>query len=264
MNSELLAVVLAAFAGLVLGTDGTTARLRRIAAPTAGAMTEASAAVLTSASSDTAGSARMRAPTADRFADQRRGGWGRVSRRQAVALRAELTEMLGALVTELKAGAAPRPALAAAAADLPQLRTLSSAAATPGGSVPSALLQISAAPGGALAGRVAAAWVVADQTGCGLARPLARLHHAVHIEEHLRQEVLAQLAGPRVTARLLAALPLVGVALGVGLGADPVGFLVGTPVGLGCTAVGLTLIATGMWWTSRITASVAATYCADP
>jgi tight adherence protein B len=130
--------------------------------------------------------------------------------------------------------------------------------------VPTALLQISAAPGGALAGRVAAAWVVADQTGCGLARPLARLHHAVHTEERLREEVIAQLAGPRVTARLLAALPLVGVALGVGLGADPVGFLVGTPVGLGCTVLGLTLIATGMWWTSRITASVAATYCADP
>ena len=67
-----------------------------------------------------------------------------------------------------------------------------------------------------------------------------------------------QLAGPRATARMLSGLPLIGIALGMLLGADPVGFLLGSPVGLGCLVTGVVLTAVGMWWTNRIAARVEA------
>jgi tight adherence protein B len=67
-----------------------------------------------------------------------------------------------------------------------------------------------------------------------------------------RQDVAAQLAGPRATARLLAALPLLGLLMATGLGMNPLSFLFGSPAGFGCLAIGIALDATGVWWTNRL------------
>ena len=65
-----------------------------------------------------------------------------------------------------------------------------------------------------------------------------------------------QLAGPRATARTLATLPLIGLLLGVLMGADPIGWLLGSALGLGCLAGGAVLTGLGILWTSRIAAGV--------
>lgn len=62
---------------------------------------------------------------------------------------------------------------------------------------------------------------------------------------HLRDRVRAV---PYATARLLGALPVVTVALGYVLGADPLSFLLGSAAGLLCFAVGLTLYVVGLRW----------------
>ncbi|MBX6769235.1 MAG: type II secretion system protein, partial [Actinomadura rubrobrunea] len=57
---------------------------------------------------------------------------------------------------------------------------------------------------------------------------------------------------PKATARLLAGLPLLGLAMAAALGANPVAFLFGTIPGLGCLVAGIALDVLGMWWTSRL------------
>jgi tight adherence protein B len=52
---------------------------------------------------------------------------------------------------------------------------------------------------------------------------------------------------------LLALLPAFGWLMGSALGADPLGVLVGTPLGLSCLVVGLLLETAGLLWTARIT-----------
>jgi tight adherence protein B len=66
----------------------------------------------------------------------------------------------------------------------------------------------------------------------------------------------AQLAGPRATARMLATLPLIGLAMGMLMGADPLQWLLGTAPGLLCLLGGALLTVAGMAWTGRIATAV--------
>ena len=105
---------------------------------------------------------------------------------------------------------------------------------------------------------LAACWEAGAAAGSGLADAVDRLATSHREAERIRGELEVQLAGPRATARMLSGLPLIGIALGMLLGADPVGFLLGSPVGLGCLVTGVVLTAVGMWWTNRIAARVEA------
>ncbi|XVQ10861.1 type II secretion system F family protein [Spirillospora sp. CA-255316] len=99
---------------------------------------------------------------------------------------------------------------------------------------------------------LAASWRIGAERGGTLATVLDGLATALRDEETQRQEVTTQLAGPRATARLLAALPLLGLGMAVALGSNPLSFLFGTALGLGCLCTGLALNLTGFWWTHRL------------
>jgi tight adherence protein B len=81
------------------------------------------------------------------------------------------------------------------------------------------------------------------------------LASALRDEETHRQQVSAQLAGARATAKLLAVLPLLGIAMAAALGAHPLTFLFTTLPGFVCLIVGVALDATGIVWTRRIATS---------
>ena len=180
----------------------------------------------------------------ERFAAQRR--------------RAAMADLLAGLVAELRAGADPRPAIAAAAQGLAGLERVAAAARSPSGDVPRALAQVAAQPGGGAAADLIAAWRVAELTGAGLAGPADRVLAGHRAQERLRLEIAAQLAAPAATARLLSGLPVLGVGMGIALGADPVGFLTGTAAGRLCLVLGVLLVAGGRSWTRSITRSAAA------
>ncbi len=197
------------------------------------------------------------------------GGRRLAARRlDAAARAAERTRAVAALLTltvELRAGRAPEPALAAAAAVAtgPFAGVLSAgrAASAVGLDVPDALLGCPGAGRTAVPEAVrglAACWQVCSRSGSSLAPAVERL--AVGLRDRLAQQqaVSAELAGPQATAAVLAVLPLGGVALAASLGADPLHVLLRTPVGLGCLVLGLTLDALGLWWTGRLVASAAA------
>jgi tight adherence protein B len=175
-----------------------------------------------------------------------------------VALRTALVELLGALGGELVSGAEPRAALVAAAGDHPLLVEVVASARSPGPDVAAALRDVGARPGGSLAADLALVWEVADRSGASLAAPVSRLFLAAREDERVRRELAAQLAGPRATARLLAALPLLGLAIGASLGAQPVQFLLGTAPGRGCLIAGVALLAAGLRWSRAIHRQAAA------
>ncbi len=102
---------------------------------------------------------------------------------------------------------------------------------------------------------MAAAWEVAGSSGTALASVLDRTARGLRDDDDARAEVLAALGPPRATARMLALLPLFGLALGASIGAHPIEFLVGTSWGLGCLFGGVGLALVGVWWVERLAAA---------
>lgn len=180
----------------------------------------------------------------------------RPRRREAQAAAEAVTELLGALALELRAGRSPGAALESAAALLPGPPlpglTRAVAAASVGTDVATALRAAADDPGASGLRALAACWAATSSTGGGLAAAVDRLAEAGRAERAHRDEVRAALAGPRATARVLAVLPLVGVGLGQLLGADPVHVLTTSPLGLGLLAGAVVFDAAGLAWTAAI------------
>lgn len=168
--------------------------------------------------------------------------------------RAAVVALCAALAAELRAGRPPDEALRHAARYSAPVAPRAVAAASTGLDTVSALIADARLPGaGGLRG-VAACLEVAAGTGAGLAAAIERVHAALRAEQEQRDRIAAELAGPRATARLLAGLPVVGLAIGHAIGADPVGVLLGTTWGLAVLAAGLALNGLGLWWVSALAA----------
>lgn len=99
---------------------------------------------------------------------------------------------------------------------------------------------------------LAVCWEVCEGTGSSLGVAVDRLEQALRADAVLRDELEAELAGPRSTALLVAFLPVFGLLLGSGLGGDPVHVLLHTPIGWGCLVVGVGLEIAGAAWTAAI------------
>ncbi|WP_326819373.1 type II secretion system F family protein [Streptosporangium sp. NBC_01756] len=223
------AVLLAALAAwLWTGPDPGTARLRRL---------------------------RHRPRSRSRSLRARVAGRSRPSRRTA-AWRAASIELCQGLAAELSTGQTAGEALARAvsAAEFPDpvaLRPLI-AAARDGGDVPAALLAVAPEQGGEALRRLAACWRVSVTVGAALSVLVDRVAGSLREAQAHRQDVAAQLAGPRATARLLAGLPVLGLLMAAGLGMRPLHFLFGSPAGAACLVVGLALDGCGLWWTRHL------------
>jgi tight adherence protein B len=98
-----------------------------------------------------------------------------------------------------------------------------------------------------------AAVAVATQSGSPLAAVLDRAREDVADRIATSRELTSTLAGARASAAVLAALPVLGVVLGTGLGGAPLAVLFGTSLGHGLLAVGTALTAVGVLWTDRLT-----------
>jgi tight adherence protein B len=194
------------------------------------------------------------------------GRWlRRRDRRAAVGRRAAAVgDLCASVAGELRAGRPPQAALVGAveragwpdSSDLVEAANLLLAAARFGGDIPAALREAARLPGAAGLAGAAACWQVAVDGGAGLADGLDRIAAALRAEHDQRDDLRAQLAGPQSTAAMLALLPVFGVVLGTGLGADPLRVLLRTPAGMACLVVGGLLEWAGLAWTARIVRSV--------
>jgi tight adherence protein B len=102
---------------------------------------------------------------------------------------------------------------------------------------------------------LAAAWSVATESGSPLAPALR--DYALSLRElgEAQRDARAALAGPVATARLVMALPAVGVLFGLALGFDTLATLFGTPVGWVCLGVGGGLLLLAGRWNARLVRS---------
>lgn len=197
------------------------------------------------------------------LAIRRRAASGRVvaGRRRAVV---DLTYAIGA---DLRAGRTVAEATrAAAAADLaragsaadPALREAVERAADaaargePGADV---LRAAAGLEGAERLRQLAAALQIAETAGARVAAVLDSLGASMDSDEELRQELDAALAGPRASMLMLAVLPVFGLVLGQGMGANPAGLLVHRPLGWGLLAAGVGLDVAGVVVVRLITRS---------
>ncbi|MFF4343141.1 type II secretion system F family protein [Kitasatospora sp. NPDC001540] len=190
----------------------------------------------------------------------RRWRAGRSAARAARRRASAVIDLCAGLAGELRSGATPGQAMHAvlsrAAPDWgrrlgaePAARLV---AGRYGADLPAALRLVAELPGGAGAAAMAACWQVSTESGTGLAVGLEQVADALRAEQALAEEIASELAGPRTTMAVLAALPAVGLALGAALGAHPVHVLLHTPVGLLGLLAGAALEAAGIVWTARI------------
>ena len=201
-------------------------------------------------------------------------------------------EGLGVLVAELRAGRAPDAALAAAGrhcghpvvgallsrlgrslrlgdrlegwmdADEREPLSTDERAATlaVGGTVaaaPSGRSSASAYDGGSRwQTRLLSGVRLSQQTGCALADVLAAVESDLTRRGHQRADVRATAAGHRATVALLAGLPVLGLAMGSGIGAEPVRILTTTTIGHVLLATGMALELLGLAWSRSLTGRV--------
>lgn len=101
---------------------------------------------------------------------------------------------------------------------------------------------------GAAWAAVATAWDVASQAGAPLASTLREHANSLRLRAAVERDISLALAGPRSTARIVLALPALGILFGAVLGFDSLRILVTTPAGIGCLVTGLSLVAAALAW----------------
>ncbi len=171
---------------------------------------------------------------------------GRQREQARVAVR-EVTELVDELAAELRAGVLPHRALATVAVDHPLLAPAAQVAEL-GGDTADALRAAAETPGRSGLDALAGAWHVSETCGAPLAEVLDRVARGLRFETELGDDVRSTVEPARATGRLLAVLPLLGLFLGAGLGADPVHVVTSTLPGAASVAAGTALACVGVRW----------------
>lgn len=169
-------------------------------------------------------------------------------RRRAAGNEAEVVAACRLLSGLLRVGQVPGVALQLAAAELPVLAE-AAAAQRAGGSVAEVLRAGASSPGRSGLAELAVAWELAERTGASMTAALDGVVERQAAASVVAEVVAAELAAPRATGRLLAVLPLAGLALGYGVGGDPLSFLLGSPIGWSGLTAGVVLACVGVLWT---------------
>jgi tight adherence protein B len=163
-------------------------------------------------------------------------------------------EVCDALSAELRGGLPAAVALERACSAHPDWASVV-AASRLGSDVVAALRRAAREPGAEGLAFLAAGWEIAGSAGAALAAVLEKVAAGLRSDEDARAEVVACLGPVRATAKLLAVLPVFGLALGSSMGARPVRFLVSTGAGVACLGGGLLLVSLGVLWVERLAGS---------
>ena len=161
-----------------------------------------------------------------------------------------LPDALAALAAELRSGRSLQEAIqtaAAGCADDSRGRLLVESIRGPAASSPPSAGELPRA-----LSRLSSAVALSARTGCSLAAVVGAVEDDLRARHRHRLDLRSATAGPRASAALLAGLPLLGLAMGSGVGADPWRVLTATGTGQMLLVVGVALEVAGMAWCSRL------------
>ncbi|AXB45690.1 type II secretion system F family protein [Amycolatopsis albispora] len=175
--------------------------------------------------------------------------WRSVAAGKARIAEAEgMAEAMRTMAAELDAGADPATAAETAAMDSPP-ETAKAVRAVSGA------VRLGDDPNlseGAAA-QLARSWLLAHRHGLPMAGVLGAVRRDLDASLRFTRRVQATMAGPRMSAVVLAALPVAGIGLGEAIGARPVHLLANTGLGQLMLLLGAALLAAGVVWTARLT-----------
>jgi tight adherence protein B len=100
--------------------------------------------------------------------------------------------------------------------------------------------------------RISSAVRLSTRTGCSLASVVAAVEDDLRARRRHRQELRSATAGARASATLLAGLPVLGILMGSGVGADPWRVLTATGTGQVLLVLGTLLELAGVVWSRRL------------
>ncbi|WP_308212051.1 MULTISPECIES: type II secretion system F family protein [Nocardia] len=167
-----------------------------------------------------------------------------------------LAEGLEVVIGELRVGAHPGAAAATAAEEVEGVAARAFAACAArsrlGGRAADGLRDPHALIAAEL-NRIADTWHLAEQHGLALADLLATARADLLARIRFRDRTTAALAGPRTTATVLSALPLIGIALGHLMGAAPLTVLLRPGPAAPLLPIGTALACLGLLWTDALT-----------
>jgi tight adherence protein B len=175
--------------------------------------------------------------------------------REAERRRAKVVDVCEALAGELRAGQPVVSSVEHAVVVWPELEPVAVAARLDA-DVPAAMRRLATRPGAEGLRDIASAWQVSRSSGAGLATALSQVADTARERAATRLLVRGELASAQATARLVALLPLVSLAMSAGIGGDPWHFLLGTPLGLACLGGGAACAFAGLLWIDRIATAV--------
>lgn len=178
------------------------------------------------------------------------------SRRQARL--AAVAACAAALSAELRAGRSPLEAMDAVSRTTTQELTAVLAEAVRTARLGGDPADVLAVAGRTIPGlaSLAVCLRVAGASGARLADVTDAVADEVQARVRTAEELAVQLAAPRASAALLAGLPVVGLAMGSGIGSDPTHFLLHTAPGAAVLAAGVGLELVGLAWTGWLTRRV--------
>jgi tight adherence protein B len=173
---------------------------------------------------------------------------------EAARRRRSVVDFCEALVGELRAGQPVLAALERSAPVWPEVASLGTAARLDA-DLPSAFRRLARSPGAESLAHLAAAWQLCARTGGGLTSAAALVLESARADAAALRQVEGEVSSARATARLVAALPVVVLSAGQGLGGRPWAFLLGHPAGVTCLGCGVALVFAGLAWIDRIAAA---------
>ena len=185
-------------------------------------------------------------------------GQQRTRTRLAMRAQAEVAHACEVLASQLRVGQVPAEALATAAEDCPVLTDARRVHGV-GGEVTTVWRRQSTLPGHGGLLELARSWEVSEQTGAPLSAALQQVASSLSAEQSLRTIVAGELAAPRATSKVMAALPVCGIGMGYLLGGDPVAWLLDAPLGWACLVLGVTLGCAGVAWIELLARRASAT-----
>ncbi len=183
------------------------------------------------------------------------GGWRlarlRVWRRREAEHRASSVRAAELVAGELRIGRIPAQVLPSVAEECPSLEQAAATQAI-GGDAAGAMRAAASTPGAEALGQLAMAWELSERTGAPIGDLVIRIADGMRADEVARGAVLQELAGPRASSRMIGLLPVIGVLMGIVVGADPLGFLFGTPWGQASLLAAASLEVIGLLWIERL------------